>query len=382
MKKLTAMLLALCMLLAVVPALGEDFSGTWYMTLADVTLGRFQLNEDGTGTLSMPSQEDVTGTWTAGENTLTFTAEGEPVSFVYDGTSLTSDKIPLALTREEGKLPMDVIVKMVNGEEYELPEGMTETDLMAVAMGFLAEYTKLMEQFGTDENTGTGEGETPAEPAAEPAAEEAPAEGLSVTILQGTFKVIESYNGFRGTYIAKVQNNNANPVWLTGGTLLVKDAEGNQVGQAERLYTCGSKYLEPGEISFISMQADLEADGDYSYEATVESEIKSYYSTDKTVTATDPVYVAPQDYDSGYMKVTVINDTDAPLPYIEAVFVLEDADGNLLQLSTEGLYRYELGVNSTITLVTSVDSRLQDFCKANGIEPAAVEAFAWVENRD
>ena len=39
MKKLTALLLALCMLLAVVPALGEDFSGTWYMVLEDVTVG-------------------------------------------------------------------------------------------------------------------------------------------------------------------------------------------------------------------------------------------------------------------------------------------------------------------------------------------------------
>lgn len=378
MKKLTAMLLALCMLLAVVPALGEDVSGMWYMTLADVTLGYIQLNEDGTANVNIASQVEASGTWTAEGDTVTITADGDALDFAYDGTTLTSDKFPLALGREEGKLPMDLIVKMMNGEEYELPEGMTEADLMAVALGFVAEYSKLMEQVNASENTGAGEGETPAGSAAE----EAPAENLSVTILKGTFKVAESYSGFRGTYIAKVQNDTASPLWLTGGTLLVKDADGNQVGQAERLYTCGSKYLEPGETSFISMQADLEADGDYSYEATIESEAKSYYNTDKAVTVTDPAYVAPQDYDSGYMKVTVINDTDAPLPYIEAVFVLEDADGNLLQLSTEALYRHELGVNSSITLVTSVDSKVQDFCKANGIEPVAVEAFAWVENRD
>ena len=39
MKKLAALLLALCMMIAAIPALADGEAGTWYMTLADVTLG-------------------------------------------------------------------------------------------------------------------------------------------------------------------------------------------------------------------------------------------------------------------------------------------------------------------------------------------------------
>lgn len=39
MKKWIALLMTLCLLAAAVPALGEDFSGNWYLTLADVNFG-------------------------------------------------------------------------------------------------------------------------------------------------------------------------------------------------------------------------------------------------------------------------------------------------------------------------------------------------------
>ena len=66
MKKITALLLALCMLLAVVPVLAEESpAGNWYMSLADVTLGYILLNEDGTAIVNVASQEDIAGTWTA-----------------------------------------------------------------------------------------------------------------------------------------------------------------------------------------------------------------------------------------------------------------------------------------------------------------------------
>ena len=35
------------------------------------------------------------------------------------------------------------------------------------------------------------------------------------------------------------------------------DAQGNLVSEATYLYTCGSKYVEPGETTFISFQADM-----------------------------------------------------------------------------------------------------------------------------
>ena len=126
MKKLTAMLLALCMLLAVVPALGEDFTGTWYMTLAEVSMGSFVLNEDGTSTANVLGQDPYEGTWSADGDTVTITVDGAPAEFTFDGTNLVSTVIPVPLTREEGKLSMDIITKMYSNEEYELPEQAAE----------------------------------------------------------------------------------------------------------------------------------------------------------------------------------------------------------------------------------------------------------------
>ena len=371
MKKLTALLLALCMLLAVVPALGEDFSGTWYLVLAEVTAGKFELNADGTATADIPGQEEtLTGTWTADDASVTITINDEPLPFAWDGEKLFSDQLPIPVIREAGRVSLDLVQKYMNGEEYELPEGMTDMELLSLAMTFAAEIQTL--------SGSTDSGETSAEPAAEPAASEAP----TVTILGSTFKVTESYSGFRGTYIAKVQNNNDVPLWLTGGNLKVTDDAGNEVGKAEYLYTCGSKYLEPGETSFVSMQADMEENNSqYSYEAAIETKTESYHNSDRAVTVENPVLMKSEGYEGDTMRVTVINDTDAPLAGLNVVFILEDADGNLLQLSTEALYRHELGANSTITMVTSVDSKVAEFCDANGIQPTTVEAFAWVENK-
>ena len=386
MKKITALLLALCMLLAAVPALGEGPSGNWYMTLADVSLGYILLNEDGTANINIASQVAATGTWTVDGDNVTITAEGAPLTFVYDGTSLKSDAFPLSLGREEGRLPMEVLVKMMSGETYELPEGMTESEMTTIGLNFVTEYAKIMGSNNESRDSGEPAGEPADEPTAEPVADatvEPPVpKDAAVTILKGTFKVIESYSGFRGVYIAKVQNNNDIPLSITSGSLKVIDASGNQAGEATYLSTCGSKYLEPGEISFISMQADLEENGNYTYEATIETRTESYFGTDNIVKLDAPVYRKAEGNGRDTMRVTVINDSEDPLPSIEVVYVLEDADGNLLDLSTESLFRHELGANSTITLVTSVDSKVLEFCAANGIEPTTVEAYGWVENRD
>ena len=376
MKKVAALLLVLCMLWTAVPVLGEEAGpgGNWYLTLADVTLGYILLNEDGTAVMNIVSEEDITGTWTADGTVVTITAQGQPVDFTYDGSSLKSDLIPLALTREEGRLPMDVISKMMGGEEYELPEGMTEADLTMIALNFVSEYTKLMEEASDQDG-----GDTPAggaEPAAQP-------EAASITIEKSTFKVTESYSGYRGSYIARIKNENDYPLFVTGGSMQVFDAEGKEAAKADYLSRTGSKYLEPGETSFVSMYVDLENDGEYTFEAKIETKTESYRSTDVALMATDPVFVKVEgEYNSDLMKVTVTNEADAPLAGIQAILVLVDADGNLLDVDTEDLYRNELGAHSSIILVSSVDDRVKKYYEANGIEPVAVEAYAWVENDD
>lgn len=367
MKKITALLLALCMLLAITPVLAEEGpGGNWYMSLADVTLGYILLNEDGTAVVNIASQEDMQGTWTGDGETVTITIQNQPLDFAYDGTSLSSDQFPLPLNREEGKLPMDIISKMMAGEEYTLPEGMTDLEMTTIAMNFLAEYTKIMENYSS---TGS-DGEAPAGPA-------------EATVLKESFKIVKSYSGYTGLYIAKIKNEMDSPMFVTDGSMQLTDKDGKTVGEAKYLYPNGSMYLEPGEITFVAMQADLEENIEVNVEKHVDTKFDYYRGTDFAVTVENPTYVkGTGEYDSDTMRVTVVNNSDEPLAGIEAVLVLEDAEGELLYISTESLYRYELGPHSSLTLVSSVDNKIRDYCKENGIEPTTVEAYAWVENKD
>ena len=366
MKKITALLLALCMLLAITPVLAEDGpGGNWYMSLADVTIGYILLNEDATAVVNISSQEDMQGTWTAEGETVTITVDGESLDFAYDGSSLTSDQFPLSLTREEGRLPMSVLASMMNGEEYTLPEGMTDLEMTTIAMNFLAEYSKIMGAANTATGTTVDDG------------------NAEVTVVKENFKVIKNYRGFTGLYIAKLQNDTGAPLFITDGSMQLTDKDGKTVGEAKWLYPTGSKYLEPGEVTFVGMQADLDENIEVNVAKHVVSKRDSYQSTDYAVSVENPTYVKGEgQYDSDTMRVTVVNNSDQPLAGIEAVLVLEDADGNLLYMATESLYRYELGPNSSLTLVSSVDRNLRDYCAENGIEPTTVEAYAWVENKD
>lgn len=73
MKKLTALLLMLCLLAAGSAALGEDYTGTWYMKAGRVEAGKLELDADGSGLLDVSeSLHEMTGvTWEATENGIT-----------------------------------------------------------------------------------------------------------------------------------------------------------------------------------------------------------------------------------------------------------------------------------------------------------------------
>ncbi len=367
MKKITSLLLALCMLLAITPALAEEGpGGNWYMTLADVTLGYILLNEDGSAVLNMMDDEDTQGTWACSENTVTITIDGQDLNFAYDGASLSTEEFPIALTREEGKLSFAQLDSYMGGEETALPEGMTEPEMMSIAMNFLTEYQNIMEA----QTAGIAGGA-------------APSGNAEVTILKENFKIVKSYSGYNGLYIAKIQNQMEYPMFVTEGSMQLTDKDGKTVGEAKYMYPTGSVYLEPGEITFIAMEADLEENIEVNVAKNIDAKFNDYRNTDFAVTLENPTYVKATDkYDDDTMRVTVINNSDKPLAGIEAVLVLEDAEGNLLGIYTESLYRYELGPHSSLTLVSSVDNNIRDYCRENGIEPTTVEAFAWVENND
>ena len=381
MKKLTALLLALCMLLAVVPALGEDFSGTWYMVLEDVNVGTLEMNADGTFSLTVQAGEEansIEGTWEATDAGVTLTANGDPAEALYDAEAgtLTIAKLPIPMQREKGKYEVQLMMDVLDvskANEVELPEGVTYLDAATTALAFVMKLNELKGALGgTGTETGTG-----TEDGGAPDATEAPAGGTGVDILAENFVVTESYSGYDGTYIAKVQNNTGSPLWLTGGSLVVKDASGNLVGTREYLSTCGSKYLEPGEISIATMQVELEADGEYTYEKVIKAEAKSWSGPDAAVTVTDPAYVEGK-YDSKLLQATVTNDTEQNLPDVEIAFLLSDENGLPLALVTNTLYNTELCPNSSLVVKSNVYTKVAEYFAAKSIIPA-VEAFAWVE---
>ena len=375
MKKLTALLLALCMLLAVVPALGEDFSGTWYMVLEDVTVGTLEMNADGAFSMTVQASDEANtaeGTWEATDAGVTLTVNGDPAEAIYDAEAgtLTIAELPIPMQREKGKYEVQLMIDVLNmKEDIEFPEGVTQLEASAAALKF---YLKLNELKGILEGTGTG-----TEDGGTPDATKAPAGEAEADILAENFVVTESYSGYDGTYIAKVQNNTGSPLWLTGGSLVVKDASGNLVGTREYLSTCGSKYLEPGEISVVTMQVELETDGEYTYEKVIKAEAKSWSGPDAAVTVTDPAYVEGK-YDSKLLQATVTNDTEQNLPDVEIAFLLSDENGLPLALVTNTLYNTELCPNSSLVVKSNVYTKVAEYFAAKSIIPA-VEAFAWVE---
>ena len=144
MKKITALMLVLCMMLASIPVLAEnDFSGTWYLIITDITGGTFELNADGTctGTTAASGEEQkLTGTWSAEGNAVTLTIGDEPLVLNYDGKDLTigSEEVATAkdgdesgsilkFSREPGIVTMDEM--NAYSTDGTIPEGKTKEDM-------------------------------------------------------------------------------------------------------------------------------------------------------------------------------------------------------------------------------------------------------------
>ena len=362
MKKLFAMILALCLLLAAVPALAEDFTGLWNMVLADVNLGWFDFNADGTLSADLIGVGEVTGIWSSTDDSVSVTIQGDTVVMAWDGTMLYSSDLLIPVVRDAGRVSSDVISAVMNDEAYELPEGMTEEDLKTIASNFYTEYMKLMTQAQSDS----------AAAAAAPEAE------LALDILAENFYVIESYSGYRGVWLAKVMNLNPVPVYVRSGSLEVKDADGNVVGTASYLSDRGSVCLEPGETTFLSMEADMAEKIEATYEKTLEVK-GDPYRLDINLTAADSDFtIAEGEYETSWVQTTVTNETENPVG-VNVIFALEDAEGRPWFVDENSLYRHELCPGSSIIMKQTLDDRFKNMIKENGIELTTVEAYAWNE---
>ena len=391
MKKIFALFLALCLVLAALPVVAEnDFSGTWHLLLAGMSFGTFELNADGTFTCTFESGEDnpiKEGTWSADGDQVTLTVDSAPMVVSYDGTDLLISiddddlsKLGIAslsgidmnlltglikLSREAGKItPAEFAVYMADGT---VPEGKTAEDFTNVLIQLAPIYIALTAAMDSGDQTasdpGTGEGSS----------------GPEVTVVEENFYTSESYFGVKGLYIAKVQNNNDFAVYLDNGKLILKDADGNEVSRREWFYTCGSRYLSPGEVSYISFQADIDEGVTV---AGYDKEINASAATfgeDVAFEVSKPELRSEEMFSSVnyYTAATFTNSSEEPLSGVEVLFVLKDSEGKMINISERGLGRFELGAGSTITIVDDVSSSVVDYCQANGLTLGEVEAVAW-----
>ena len=388
MKKTLSLVLSLCLALAAVPALAEDFTGTWYILMIGMTVGSVDLNADGTAVMTAnAAAEEVKaeGTWSAEDNIITLNISEQPMVLAYDGTGLKLDASALSVmgisadsmgmdasmldsllqvSREPGTLTIGEFTAYMN--EGTIPEGKTSEEMQAVQTNFMTLMFSLMGSIGSAVSSGV---DSPAEEAPE------------LTVLEDNFYVRKSFGDqLEGCYIAKVQNQNDAPLYINDATLILTDAEGNEVGKTEYLGRSGSRYLEPGEISFISVRADVaEGAQPATYEVSIGTSASSYGEDLQLEVAETELRKQESYWTTYYAAATITNNGDAPLSQASAVIAIKDADGKLLDLASVGLYQNELAPGSTITLLDNVDSSTIDYCTENGIELGEVEAFGWVD---
>ena len=394
MKKFLALMLVLCMALAAIPALAEtDFTGTWYLVTMGQTAGTFELNADGTCAATIyanTEEQKMEGTWSADGDVVTITVQEQALPMTFDGTDLIlgeaaltafgSSSIPegmdismfsslIKFSREPGKITMAELNAYNN--DGTIPEGKTKEDMDAVVAEMQVMLMSLLGGMGVDlGGADVGQGTQEAAP--------------PLSVLEDNFYVRKSWGDqLEGCYIAKVANENDAPLSISDAILVLKDADGNEVGRTEYLGRSGSCYLEPGEASFVSVRADV-AEGSTvaNYEVSFETSSRSY-STDKQIEAANPELRVKEGYwTTYYVAATVTNASDAPLSQASVVIALKDSEGKLLDLATSSLYQNELAAGSTITLIDSIDSTTIDYCTENNIQLGTVEAFGWVESNE
>ena len=392
MRRFIALMLALCMALAAIPALAEtDLSGTWYLIILGMNVGTFELNADGTcvcTTSSSGEEKKLEGTWSADGDTVTLVIQEQPMPMTFDGTDLIPGEEAIAtfggdslsagmdLSMLSSLLRFSREPGLVTADEYDayvengtIPEGKTEADMKAAQEQVMMLFMSMASALGGDIGTSGGE--------------QVPAPELSV--VEDNFYVRKSFGDrLEGYYIAKVKNENDAPMTISGAVLVLKDADGNEVGRSEFLARCGSTYLEPGETSFVSVRADAEEGkgAPVAYEISFETSANSY-NRDTQIEAFNAELRINEDYWTRYFAAaTITNATDAPMSQASVVIALKDKDGKMLDLATAGLYQNELAAGSTITLIDIIDSTTVDYCTENGIQLGDVEAFGWVESQE
>ena len=379
MKKCFAVLLALCLALAALPVLAEeDASGEWYGVAAGITFATMNLNADNSVSAVFSGEESL-GTWTREGDTVTVILDGDAVDFTLTGSAMTSPLLPYyVFLKTPGMVTMEQVEAYMN--DGTLPEGIDE----ATMQGCLTNLVALREAQQAAEQPPETPAETPTEaPAPEggdtPAAEDLPG---AVTVAE-TFCVREQYGSPKAFWIAKVQNPSEVKLYLTDASMVLKNEAGEEIGKATFFYPSGSKFLEPGEETFVGMTAEVAEGAEVAvHEAVYSGGQPGFMATEDIrleVTGYEPALEGGGAFDEAGAWITVKNTLDEAVSGIQMIAAFEDEEGKPWSLQTFNIYADKLGAGSTYAFWVGLNKDVKEYCDTNGIKLTQVEAFAWKE---
>ncbi len=218
----------------------------------------------------------------------------------------------------------------------------------------------------------------------EEAAAEAPAAltadmASNLTVLASNVMFVKGFWSNNMIYLAKVRNDGDKLVCpdMDKMYMAVLDADGNEIARTSGFFdiSCYPNSLAPGETAYVKLQVSVEGTP-----ASVQGDLvfgeNEWASPYQRIDATAE-FTAPKDAGySGTIRATVTNTLDTNLECSAAV-LLTDADGLPLLMNNTTMLSEEIIPGSTIVFRLMADSDILDWCAANGITPAAVEAIAW-----
>ncbi len=209
----------------------------------------------------------------------------------------------------------------------------------------------------------------------------ASADGMELTYLSENYIEYEGYSGMKAVYLAKVQNNTAEGFYVTTGTLTLYDAEGNEAASNKYFQTMGSKYLAPGEITFLSIEVKIPEGVEIKdHKVEIIPVEKNYTGEDYVIEVNDVVY-DPTNESNPQITTTITNTYDKPLPHITMVYAVEDAEGLIYYLGTYSLGMNSLGAGSSFIFLTAMNKDIITYVQENGITLTHVESLAFAEDK-
>ena len=158
-------------------------------------------------------------------------------------------------------------------------------------------------------------------------------------------------------------------------------ADGNAIGTRDWINKF-AEYLQPGESTYVytytSLDGKTSADvDDYAFTVSGKSDnsstsVRLPVSTDLAMNVQDGWWTY------NYMYATVTNNTEEVIYKIETVLVLQDAEGKPLYMTSETMYDEGLVPGSSVVIRKSIDNDTLEYWQAKGVEPASVDAIAFV----